>query len=175
MKKVIETIRDPYEVQKIAFNLVKSCRAEILGVFSTANAFHRQIRMGALELLKEASKTKETKIRILTPVDDRIYELSQKMFRQLQGIKTRHIEPLLQTRVSILIVDRRFSLVVELKDDTKDNSYEAMGLATYSNSKSTVLSYATIFESLWNQNELYEQLKVHDKIQRDFINIAAHE
>jgi hypothetical protein len=94
--------------------------------------------MGALELLKEASKTKETKIRILTPVDDQIYELPQKMFRQLQGIKTRHIEPLLQTRVSILIVDRRFSLVVELKDDTKDNSYEAMGLATYSNSKSTV-------------------------------------
>jgi hypothetical protein len=42
---VIETIRDPYEVQKIAFNLVKSCRAEILGVFSTANAFLRQIRI----------------------------------------------------------------------------------------------------------------------------------
>jgi signal transduction histidine kinase len=97
------------------------------------------------------------------------------MFRQLEAIKTRYIEPLLQTRVSILIVDRRFSLVVESKDDTKDNSYEAMDLATYSNSKSTVLSYATMFESLWNQNELYEQLKAHDKIQRDFISIAAHE
>ena len=42
---VIETIRDPYEVQKIAFNLVKSCRAKILGVFSRANAFLRQIRI----------------------------------------------------------------------------------------------------------------------------------
>ena len=42
---VIETIRDPYEVQKTAFNLVKSCRAKILGVFSRANAFLRQIRI----------------------------------------------------------------------------------------------------------------------------------
>jgi two-component system, OmpR family, sensor histidine kinase VicK len=55
-------------------------------------------------------------------------------------------------------------------------------LATYSNSKSTVLSYVSIFESLWKQtelyqklNELYERLKIHDKAQADFINIAAHE
>jgi signal transduction histidine kinase len=57
-----------------------------------------------------------------------------------------------------------------------------MGLATYSTSKSTVLSYVSIFESLWKQVELneqvtrlYEQLKIQDKMQKDFINIAAHE
>jgi two-component system sensor histidine kinase VicK len=64
---------------------------------------------------------------------------------------------------------------VELKDDTKGTSYEAVGLATYSNSKPTVSSYASIFESLWIQSELYEQLKVHDKMQKEFIDIAAHE
>jgi hypothetical protein len=31
---------------------------------------------------------------------------------------------------------------------------EAIGLATYSNSKSTVLSYASIFENLWIQSEM---------------------
>jgi hypothetical protein len=41
-----------------------------------------------------------------------------------------------------LVIDRKFSLSVELKDDTKNNSYEAIGLATYSNSTPTVLSYA---------------------------------
>jgi two-component system sensor histidine kinase VicK len=45
----------------------------------------------------------------------------------------------------------------------------------YSNSKSIVLSYASIFESLWRQTELYEQLKIHDKMQKEFINITAHE
>jgi hypothetical protein len=34
-----------------------------------------------------------------------------------------------------------------------------IGLTTYSNSKSTVLSYASIFESLWRQDELYQQLE----------------
>jgi hypothetical protein len=41
-----------------------------------------------------------------------------------------------------------------------------MGLATYSNSKSTVLSYVTTFEILWNQNELYEQLNASYSFQR---------
>jgi signal transduction histidine kinase len=98
----------------------------------------------------------------------------QQQHKQPQ-IDIRYIESHLQTKVTILVVDRRFSLVVELKDDTKETSYEAIGLATYSNSKSTVLSYVSIFESLWKQTEMYEQLKVHDRMQKEFINIAAHE
>ncbi|MGA9153516.1 MAG: histidine kinase dimerization/phospho-acceptor domain-containing protein [Candidatus Nitrosopolaris sp.] len=69
-----------------------------------------------------------------------------------------------------------------MKDDTKESSYEAMGLGTYSNRKTTVLSYVSIFERLWKQSELYkklselcEQLKIRDKVQTEFINIAAHE
>jgi len=38
-----------------------------------------------------------------------------------------------------------------------------------------ISSYASIFGSLWKQNELYEQLKIHDKMQQEFINVAAHE
>jgi signal transduction histidine kinase len=50
-----------------------------------------------------------------------------------------------------------------------------VGLATYSNSKPTVISYISIFESLWEQVQLYQQLKSHDKVQKEFINIASHE
>ena len=87
----------------------------------------------------------------------------------------RFIEPYLQTKVHLLIVDRKFSLVIELKNDAAYRSYEAVGLATYSNSKPTVLSYVSIFESLWKQTELYEGLKEVDKLKDEFINIAAHE
>jgi hemoglobin-like flavoprotein len=34
-----------------------------------------------------------------------------------------------------------------------------VGLSTYSNSRSTVLSYAAMFETLWNETELYEQIR----------------
>ena len=66
-------------------------------------------------------------------------------------------------------------MIVETKDDTKDDSYAAAGLSAYSNNKSIVLSYVSIFESLWRQTELYDQLKIHDKMQKEFINITAHE
>src|ERR671932_2175177 len=93
------------------------------------------------------------------------------------------------TTVTIVVVDRKESLVIEKKDDSKQNFIEAVGMATYSNSKPTVLSYVSIFENLWRQSELYQQLKesnkqleqaneqlnIQGKTQKEFINIAAHE
>jgi two-component system, OmpR family, sensor histidine kinase VicK len=199
--EVIETIGNPFEIQKLAFKLVRSAKDEILLVFSTANAFHRQERTGMINLLKEAAE-RGVKIRILTPIDDLLKELAQQLMggRRLQQnqqrIDIRFIGRFSQTKIRILVVDKVASLVVELKDDAKQSSYEAMGLATYSNSKSTVLSYVSIFETLWMQTDLYEQLvesnnelaeayeqleaaneqlKVHDKMQKDFINVASHE
>ena len=204
--EVIETIRDQIEIQKIETNLVKSAIKEILIIFSTARAFHRQYRAGTVDLLKKAAmQNPSIKIRILTPAnylknqEQEEYEATAAINKLLAGkapqqeeqqqsqlasgiVDIRHIEPSMQTKVTVLIIDRKYSLTIELKDDSKDNSYEAIGLATYSNSKPTVLSYASIFESLWMQSELYqqlkeahEQLKVHDKMQKEFINVAAHE
>jgi signal transduction histidine kinase len=48
-------------------------------------------------------------------------------------------------------------------------------LATFSNSKPTVLPYVTIFESFWRETELYERAREADKIKDEFVNIAAHE
>ena len=184
----IEIIQNPAETQKITFDLVKSASEEILIVLATANAFHRQEDLGAMQFLKEASNERDVKIRILTPADNLIVKTSQRLSEQQeqeqqsqsqspkpQKINIHFIEPYLQTKVSLLIVDRKFSLAVELKDDAAHKSYEAMGLATYSNSKPTVFSYVSIFESLWKQTELYEGLQEIDKLKDEFINIAAHE
>jgi signal transduction histidine kinase len=179
----IETIRDPTKVQDIASGLIKSCKEEILTIFSTANAFFRQEREGGLALLNEAARYGKVNVRILVPFDAKIKELlsseandnSINYEDKENKITIRFLEPDLQTKISILIVDRKSSLAVELKDDTKDNIHQAIGLSSYSNSKSTVLSYVSIFETLWKQTEMYEQLKVHDKMQREFIDIAAHE
>ena len=76
---------------------------------------------------------------------------------------------------TILVVDRKASLVMEIRDDSKTTFDEAIGLSTYSNSKAGVLSYVGIFERLWKQSELYEKLKESEKLKDDFVNIAAHE
>ena len=180
----IETIRDPTRVQNIAFDLVKSSKEEILIIFSTSNAFFRQERVGGIALLNEAAKDSNRNVRILVPYDAKIeelirsWEISNNTINnkdKIQKIIIRFLDSDLQTKISILIVDRKSSLAVELKDDAQDIIEHAIGLSSYSNSKSTVLSYVSIFETLWKQTELYEQLKVHDRMQREFINVAAHE
>jgi hypothetical protein len=86
------------------------------------------------------------------------------------------------TTVTILVVDKKESLVIEKTDDSKESFVEAIGLSTYSNSGPTVMSYVSMFEILWRQASLYEelseaneQLQIHDKMQREFINVASHE
>jgi two-component system sensor histidine kinase VicK len=180
---ILQIIRDPAEVQKLGFELIRSAKEEISIIFSTANAFHRLIRVGGGQLLRGVTMAKRgLNIRILTPPDERIKEVSSELKQQLKKIEVRHIEESLQTKVTVLIVDRKHSLSIELKDDTNDSVYGAIGLATYSNSKSTVVSYVSIFESLWKQVELIERvtklsedLKYQENVHRQFINVAAHE
>jgi signal transduction histidine kinase len=94
------------------------------------------------------------------------------------NIQLRHPESLPKynvTTATILVVDRKASLVFEKVDDAKENFVEAVGLATFSTSEPTIMSYISIFENFWNHIELYEKLKEHDKLQKEFINIASHE
>jgi signal transduction histidine kinase len=81
----------------------------------------------------------------------------------------------IQIQVTVLIIDRKSCLVIELRDDTRPIPEEAMGTAIYATSEPTVMSYFTIFETLWKQSELYTKLQIHEAAQREFFNLAAHE
>ena len=127
-----------------------------------------------MELLVENIIKNKVHVRILVPIEDKIKDVVHRL-RQVNGIDIRNIDSPMQTRMTILLVDKKYSLVVELKDDSKYTFEEAIGLATYSNSKSTVLSYVSIFETLWKQSELKEELLNRSMAQKEFINVAAHE
>jgi signal transduction histidine kinase len=66
---------------------------------------------------------------------------------------------------------------MELKDDSKEaiTTAAALGWSTYSNSQPTVRSYLSIFETLWRQTDIYQELEQADRIKSEFIDIAAHE
>jgi two-component system, OmpR family, sensor histidine kinase VicK len=171
---MIETLKEPSEVINLAYKHVRSANSEILIIFHTANALLRHKKTGGIDLLIENVIKNKTHVRILVPIEDKVKEVIHKL-EQVNGIDIRNIEAPMQTRMTILLVDRKYSLVVELKDDTKNDLKEAIGLATYSNSESTVLSYVSIFETLWKQSELREELLAHSMAQKEFINVAAHE
>jgi two-component system, OmpR family, sensor histidine kinase VicK len=171
----IEVIQNPKEGIERAWSYLKTSKSAVSVLFPTANAFGRQIHMGLLQLLKEATEQRGVQIRILIPASEQIMHVISEAMTVCPLVDFRIAEEKLQTQITLVLIDKIHCMIVELKDDTSHSSYNAAGLSTYSNSKSIVLSYASIFEILWKQNELYEQLKIHDKMQREFIDIAAHE
>jgi two-component system sensor histidine kinase VicK len=182
-KPDIRVINNPKEALKTADQLIKTAKNEILLLFSSANAlFRRLIRADGLTTMRELIQAqKEIKIRILTPFDEKISDLVNDL-KKFSNIDLKFLAEPLHLKVTIAVVDRSHSMAVELVNDDVDNSIDAMGLSTYSNSKSTVLYYVSIFESLWKQadiykkaEELYDQLKYKNETQRQFLNIAAHE
>lgn len=175
-KTFIDIIQNPAEIQKRYHALVASARQQVLLFLPTTTAYRREEKIGIFESLEEAV-ARGANIRILLPTDKEIEEKIQQKIKLKKGFKIRKIKTTItsEARSKILIVDNRTYLMVELKDNSKETFVEAVGSAIISNSKSTVLSYVTMFDSLWRQAELYEKLEAHDRMQKEFINIAAHE
>jgi two-component system, OmpR family, sensor histidine kinase VicK len=209
---IIEVIQNPAKTAKLYLDLIRNAAREILLIFPTTNAIIRQNSVGALQLLKQAAEQNKVNVRLLMPSigdsDNNRMALSNPDYTSKNSvtdysnikrlllsdalsnnIDIRHIKKASETKATILIVDRRYSLVIELRDDNESSFEQAIGFSTYSTSRPGVLSYISIFESLWVQTELYEQLtqsnehlalaneqlKIHDRMQREFINIASHE
>lgn len=180
-----QVIQDSRSIQKLFVDMVKSAQHEVLLILPTVNAFLREHRMGIIQLLMRAASKRSVNVRILTPTNEVINNILKNMGISYQegerknGFDLRSInmssEETAVSTVTIVVVDKKESLIFEKTDDTKENFVEAVGLATYSNSKPTVISYVSIFKNLWKQVYLYEQLKTHDKMQKEFINIASHE
>lgn len=166
----IEVIFDPGQALELYQSLIISAEKEIKLMFPTCNAVILQDKAGILYLLQEAAK--KCQIKLLMPNDELVRNF---ILPSNNAIVTRFIEQQEGGKATILVVDNKVSLMMELKDDSKKTFHEAIGLSTYSNSKAGVLSYVSMFESLWRQTQLNEELKNNEKMQKEFINIAAHE
>jgi two-component system, OmpR family, sensor histidine kinase VicK len=185
----IEVIQSSSRAGELYLELVKNAKEEILFIFPSSNAFIRQEKMGAIPLAVEAAKKRAARVRILVPYNEEVEKRVKLNVEELgrrpifnADIEVRYTEQTTGTMATILVVDRKVSLVMELRDDSTTTFDEAIGLSTYSNSKAGVLSYVAIFENLWVLTELYKQVKeanerltLHDKMQQEFINVAAHE
>jgi len=197
-----ELVLVPLRIQELFIDLVKSAKQEILLILPTTNAFLREYKLGIIQSLKQESVSEHNiNVRILTPTNNTIEEMLKNITltttvdeqkKENENFVIRRIDlanEIAVSTVTIAVADRKISLVIEKKDDSKEYFMDAVGLATYSTSKPTVSSYVSIFENLWAQTELYhqlkvsiqqialanEQLKIHDRMQKQFINIAAHE
>ena len=181
-----DLIQTPQRILELFLKMIQSAQHEILLIIPTTNAFLREERIGAIELLRQAAVERNVRVRIITPPSAVIENILQdegnrieEKNNDLKGLEIQYsdirFEQTAVTTVTILVVDRMRSLAIEKTDDSKLNFMEAIGLSTFSNSEPTVMSYVSIFEGLSIQGELNKQLKAHSLMQEEFINIAAHE
>jgi signal transduction histidine kinase len=179
-------IKNSNQAKQHLIETVQKARKEILILFPSLNAVKREDVMGFMDILKQKS-VENIQIRILSPANKRVKKViysddTNNQELEVKNIVCREIRKQKDLISTIIIVDRKYVLATELKDDSKLSFEEAVGITTFSTSQPTILSYISIFESLWTQTEMSDDLtRVNEKLvqseelERDFINTAAHE
>ena len=108
-------VRNSAKAQALYLDTLKSASKEILLIFPTTNALVRQEKIGVIQLSKEAAKGRKVKVRILMPVSKLAEHIVQSLKQQQHNIGIRCIEPTPETEATILVFDKKVSLVKELK------------------------------------------------------------
>jgi two-component system, OmpR family, sensor histidine kinase VicK len=171
-----EIIQDTKVSISRAHDIIKSAKEEVLVIWATSKTF----AIGMIDSTIAAKIYADAvhngaAVKLLVPYGERIDIIIKDLKMRVPQVNVKIADKSLETKITILIVDRKEVMTWELRDDSIENPYQAGGLATYSNNKSIASSYATIFETFWKQTELYEQSQFFNKMQNEFINIAAHE
>ena len=170
----IETIPNPKESLKFYKELLQTVKNEILIMLASSSAFFRidrNIGYGNLEKLTYEN----IKVKILFPMKVESQEQINEIITRYPRIEFRILQSKMESFIGLTIIDKQRVLITEVKDDAKINYTDSIGATINIFGKSTTLSYASIFNSLWKQTELYEKIQIHDKMQQEFINTAAHE
>ena len=177
----VQVIPDTIESLKLTSKLFSSIQREVLIILSSNNGLLRTEASGGFRILNELA-SKGIDVRILTSMDFKNQDTYDRIQSSYSNIKFRRLDTSIKSVNRINILDREKTLVWEIKDDSSLNFIDALGIAIFIESKSTAMSYAFIFDSLWNQTNLYKQLqmayenlKLHENMQKDFIDSVAHE
>lgn len=193
----IKVLYDPNEIRTTYINLINSAKIEISLIIATPNALQRNYTGGIINLLITASEKRNVNVNLIIPTYDKgtindDFLRNEKIAANFK-FKLKTIAPAIKEthmiKTTFLIIDRKCVFIIDVKDDSKDILTEAVGFATYHVSKSRTDSYSFIFDTLWRQADLheslrdanknllsaYEKLKEHDAMEKEFIDLAAHE
>jgi len=130
-------------------------------------------KLGIVDYLVKASQESDSIIiRIICPLSDENSEIIKKIIENAPRIKVVNGT---DSPYGMYVVDNERAFRVELKEPSAKTFSEAIGFAIYSNRASTVEFFKSVFELLWKERMLNEELKRADTMQKEFINIAAHE
>jgi signal transduction histidine kinase len=165
------TDRDRERVSQILYNLAESVKNEALILLPSVKSMIRVDRLGVIDHIINASQRGAT-VKIICPLSEENSKVIKKIDEQASAVKVLNGN---NSPYGMYIMDGEKFLRAEVKKAQAETFSEAIGFCVYSNSKLSVDSFRSIFELLWNERTLNEELKRADKMQQEFINIASHE
>ena len=164
-----KVITDAEMASQLIRDLTISVKMEALLFLPNSKSLVRSDNLGIIDKLIETSQKGAT-VKIICPLSEQnvntVEKISRSQVQLLDGDTSNY---------GMYIVDGEKFFRAELKEPMADKFSEAAGLVIYSNRKTTVDSFKSVFELLWNERVLVEELKKADKMQKEFINITAHE
>ncbi|HYY49339.1 MAG TPA: HAMP domain-containing sensor histidine kinase [Nitrososphaeraceae archaeon] len=170
----VQIITNPQKASRVLSELVKSAKEEILLFLANDDVLTRIDKLGLVDqMIKMSQEANTTTIKIITPVSQQSSEIVNRINKRAPSIRILKSDS--NSAFGMCIIDGGKLLRVETRQSDVDDFSGAIDFAIYSNRKLTVNSFKSTFELLWNERLLNEQLKIHDKMQSEFINIAAHE
>jgi signal transduction histidine kinase len=169
--EVFEVLTNSEKLSQVLLDLARSAEKEVLIHLPNDRSMMRLERLGVIDDIIETSK-KDAVVKILCPLSKENLHVVKKISDNAPTIEILNGN---NSPYGMYIVDGERFLRAELKEPKAENFSEAIGRAVYSNSKRSAESFKSIFELLWNERTLNEELKRADKMQKEFINVASHE
>ena len=151
---------NPLQVQSLYAELVTQARGEIMLLLPSAGAFHRDEKIGIIDLLRAAAE-RGVKVSVLGPIDP----LIQKVLPGFEAERTKNgtsnpisyrvtSETTSRNTTKLLVTDRSASLVIEVRDPSKPDFVDAIGGATYTTIDPTVRADIHFFERVRDEIDL---------------------
>lgn len=183
----IDLIRDRKRAESLFISEVRSAKSEVLIAVTSIRYLEYLAEIGLVDSIKQA-KSKNVNIMILYSEDKRVDLTTIKLISDIK--RYAQIKSISGIQGSILIIDNSKVLTISGGREGVES------LAVYSDNKSLVNNFGSLLDALWSESEILdsiivvkdnlaysnkqleeanEQLKNRDKMQQEFINIAAHE
>ena len=166
-----EVISDHEKATQTIVDLAKSVRKEALFFLPNDKAMVRAERLGLIDNAVKASQSGAI-VKIICPLS----EVNAKIVKKIseKAPKTQVLNGN-NSPYGMYIVDGEKFIRAELRNPSAEKFSESVGFMVYSNRKTSVESFKSIFELLWNERTLNEELLKTYKMQKEFINIVSHE
>ena len=166
-----EVITYHERASQVLIDLAKSVKKEALFFLPNDKAMVRVDRLGVIDHIIDASQNGAT-IKIICPLSEENSKIVKRISERAPHIAILNGN---KSLYGMYIIDGERCFRAESKHPKAEKFPDAIGFSVYSNRRNTVDFFKSVFELLWNERKLNEELLMTDKMQKVFINVAAHE